>query len=80
MGPSYKEQSHQSPGLNTVSKVFFFLCVRVQTFQLCTIFWQIGPSLVKAKRYPTCISLAIESGFQPDQAKPLRHQTEAADS
>ena len=65
---------------NTVSKVSHFSVFRVQTFQFCTIFRQIGPSLVKAKCYPACISLALRTGFQPNQVKLLRHQTEAADS
>ena len=36
---------------------------RVQTVQFCTIFRQISPSLVKAKHYPACISLALRHGI-----------------
>ena len=39
-----------------------------------------NPSLVKAKRYPACISLALRTGFQTNQVKPLQHQIEALDS
>ena len=81
MGLSYEAAvtSESSFNSNTMSKVFPFSVFRVQTFQFCTIFRQISPSLVKAKCYPACISLALRTGFQPNQAKTLRHPTETAD-